>query len=472
MLKGVVPTTALGGMLAGKGPGFRGVVVARKQLHLAAFGASCLSGKPWTPCRGRRRSGLSFFSTTGSGNTTTSPPDDPKALQEQAHREVRIARRKQREVQDEINLYNSAVLAGSVPASNPDESGSRKFTITNWVNHQVESFMKDFAAGMETPSSAGHRLEVKPSLVCTEGMGEGLFVTSASPGEKEVPRGSLVAFYPGALYMADEVRWAGSYSHLFDLVGLDDRSYLLGRAGGMILDGASSLQGRETSGFAVENDPNGLRPEAARTGNTHKSMLQTLRERQDSHPSRESAPTENPYAFGHKINHPPPGKSANVIGWPYDFELGFLTKEMLPHVPNWHGLTLSGGSTGGYVLSKHAIVLLAAETLKDGDELYLDYGFELSQTHPPEWFTPATLRAGDTEAAKTVDWEEYKSDTEKRIEELQKMLMEWRTKFEETQGRKATREDIMNDNEARHLFSEFGRLRQLEWPEEMANQRI
>ena len=419
-----------------------------------------------------------FFSSSkkkqGLSEIDSSKQHDASNLQVAAHREVRIARRQHREAQDEINLYNSSIIEGTLPASNPEDKNLRKIVINNWVDHQVKSFMKDLSNGMQRPSIAKHDLVVSQSVTCPDGFGEGLFVANGN-----IPRGSIVAFYPGATYTANEVRWAGSYAKLFDLVKLEDRSYLLGREGGTIFDGASALEGSVSSGFVVENNVNGLRPEAA-TNDMHTSLLAALYKRGILNPKRKLNEPRNPYALGHKINHPPRGKSANVVGWPYDFNVHFLTQEMIPYVPNWYGLSLDkldptsnyGEGDPEYILSTETIVFLAAAEIKDGDEIYLDYGFELSHNNPPEWFSPAALRHGDTESIKKVEWEEYEETTESRLAELEKKLMEWRSSFEEEHGRKATRHDIQNNAKSRFLFDEFARLRQLEWPEEMKNQRF
>ena len=183
-----------------------------------------------------------FFSSSkkkqGLSEIDSSKQHDASNLQVAAHREVRIARRQHREAQDEINLYNSSIIEGTLPASNPEDKNLRKIVINNWVDHQVKSFMKDLSNGMQRPSIAKHDLVVSQSVTCPDGFGEGLFVANGN-----IPRGSIVAFYPGATYTANEVRWAGSYAKLFDLVKLEDRSYLLGREGGTIFDGASALEG-------------------------------------------------------------------------------------------------------------------------------------------------------------------------------------------------------------------------------------
>ena len=298
---------------------------------------------------------------------------DPSNLQIAAHREVRVARRQHREAQDEINLYNSCIMEGTLPASNPEDKNLRKMVINNWVDHQVKSFMKDLSTGMQRPSIANHDLVVSQSATCPDGLGEGLFVANGN-----IPRGSIVAFYPGATYTTDEVRWTGSYAKLFDLVELKDRSYLLGREGGTIIDGASALEDSVSSGFVVENNVNGLRPEAA-TNDMHSSLLAALYKRGILNPKRKLNEPRNPYALGHKINHPPRGKPANVVGWPYDFDIHFLTQEMIPYVPNWYGLTLDKLDPTSnyeeedpeYILSTETIVFLAAAEIKDGDEISL-----------------------------------------------------------------------------------------------------
>merc|ERR1712178_339137 len=65
--------------------------------------------------------------------------------------------------------------------------------------------------------------------------GDGVFVKEAANGE--VPVGTLMAFYPGSVYMPHEVRWLGGYGPTLDRAGQHTSSHVIGRVGGVRIDG-------------------------------------------------------------------------------------------------------------------------------------------------------------------------------------------------------------------------------------------
>ena len=114
----------------------------------------------------------------------------------------------------------------------------------------------------------------------------------------------------------------------------------------------------------------------------------------------------NPFAVGHRINHPPRGVPASVdvvdFEWGSVFEsakqdrVTAVVPNVLPHGAIWY-VDPEGGEVhrvgSGNKLCGMALVSL--RPIDDGEELYLDYDLPLrSRGHPaiPEWYHPATKR--------------------------------------------------------------------------------
>ena len=402
--------------------------------------------------------------SSGSGSENKSS-SDAEQVAENAMREVRIVRRREREEYDEVCLYNSAVMAGSPAAPDSSSSEQRQAAISLYIRTQVEALYKDltndlrFNTGGLLPSMK-HTLDVQESRC--ENAGEGLFLASSS-----IKRGDLVAFYPGRVFMAEEVRWGGGFGPLFDLCGVKDLSYLLGRKGGMVIDGAEPTDHGPC--FRVQDDLNGLRPEGT-AQELHEHVVNQLRDRSINQ-KRLAEPCPNPYALGHKANHPPTGTTANVVGWPFDFsDIDATDDDFARFIPNSHALVLDKDDCN--IVSRHTIVLIAAEDIACGEELYLDYGFELSSQELPSWFSPATLRKGDATPIGQEEADEAMRQAEEQRRNLQQQLLEWRSAFETEHGRPPTREDMLRDEVAAELFASFQKLSQLDWPEEMKGQRV
>jgi len=157
----------------------------------------------------------------------------------------------------------------------------------------------------------------------------------------------------------------------------------------------------------------------------------------------------NPLAVGEMINHPPAGKSANVVGWPVDLDL--VRKDRQLHAPNTYALRPEGSQAPG-APCPFSVVLLASDTLRPGDELWLDYGCGLLEVEDiPVWFQPATLRGRVSE----------KDAQENPAFAIQDELHAWRDGFEKRFGRKPTRHDLVNDRVAAALFETFQKYRKL-----------
>lgn len=162
--------------------------------------------------------------------------------------------------------------------------------------------------------------------------------------------------------------------------------------------------------------------------------------------------SENPLAVGEMINHPPDGRAANVLGWPVDLNLFDRADDSAARAaPNAFALRPEGAPGPG-APCPHTVVMVTAHALKPGDELYLDYGCELLELEDiPVWFSPAALR-GD---AKETDAREAPALA------IRDELHAWRVTFEEVNGRRPTRHDLLSDPVSSALFETFQKYRKL-----------
>ena len=112
--------------------------------------------------------------------------------------------------------------------------------------------------------------------------------------------GDLLAFYPGTVFLAEELRLAGGNASAFKRAGTASPDYLLARAGGMVVD---ALQ----SSFDVPDD--------AAPGSDEAELLALITARDaEGQAAAASLGQGNAWANGHFINHPPKDVPANVIG--------------------------------------------------------------------------------------------------------------------------------------------------------------
>lgn len=390
-------------------------------------------------------------------------------LGKRAHREVQIARRRRREADDELVLFQSASAAGFVcrEEDSEDEGKRRRRVIDRFLTARAEEIMSAIAAKTPLHQVVDFTLEVAPSQKLPQPIaGDGLFIKDAARGE--VPPGTLLAFYPGSVYLPHEVRWCGGDRALLDRAGQPTSSHVIGRVGGVLIDGL-------WSGFEVPVTEYDLSAEAfqealevrmEREGVTSDKVrdaaqadLQAFCEGLRSGARRTNAPVHagmpervralNPLAVGEMINHPPNGSPANVMGWPVDLDLVGRGNEYI--APNTFALRPEGEQRPG-APSSYTVVMVAAQTLHPGDELYLDYGCELLEPDEiPVWFAPATLR-GDANA------EDPRVAPALAIRDE---LHAWRRDFENSRGRKPTRHDMFSDEVAAALFETFQKYRKL-----------
>jgi hypothetical protein len=225
-----------------------------------------------------------------------------------------------------------------------------------------------------------------------------------------------------------EVRALGGYRGVARGAGSPD--YLLGRVGGLLFDGLGSTfdapapgqDGHDPTLHAAltKRDACAVEATTAAAGAAGAAGAAASSEAAavgDAWPLPPGAVAgaRNGWANGHFANHPPKGTSANVVGWPYDFPAQ-LPPRLRPLLPNAYAgrraddlptseaaAAAVGGVRGGLRpvarVSRHTIVLVAAAALADGDECFLDYGFEHDPTSSdaaadslPAWFHPAKLR--------------------------------------------------------------------------------
>lgn len=87
-----------------------------------------------------------------------------------------------------------------------------------------------------------------------------------------------------------------------------------------------------------------------------------------------SAKDMNPYAVGHLINHPPPDTAANVklidFDLPYSFFPSFFSR-YIPYINLREFEQKRKSETRNKVF--RAVAVVATETIRHGEELYVDY---------------------------------------------------------------------------------------------------
>ena len=482
------------------------------------------------------------------------------AVRSYAQDEVRRARRRQREEEDEICLFNAAWRAahGTVDAFDASVEGAscekRRRAIDTHIARQVALLFGSMLNPLGItpgvpPAGMAYAIEVGPSIIpdanemdpaaiaeATAAMakreGAGAKAGVAVGKEDDVDEhlamavpggagrgliirghasaGDVVAFYPGTVYRSEDVRWFGGYSAMLrrasksdiydgDSVGGEDEGmfcadYMLGRVGGFVVDGlGSGFQLTETELAARDADDvaaylSFLEARDSAAPPTPLSMSATSFEDHARTLSASTAGYGNAWANGHFANHPPRGRSANVIGWPYDFPVANLPERLVPLLPNSYAVrapfrNTSGLERGGgnnLVICPHAIVLVAATDLRDGDEAFLDYGFEQvssdgggggtgastsSESSLPSWFFPARLR-GDVLITDNAADEEIEKSISPR-DAAYNALMEWKAEFSAKNGGQAPGfSDLMGDPTAKALFEEFQRHNPLEWDED------
>lgn len=95
----------------------------------------------------------------------------------------------------------------------------------------------------------------------------------------------------------------------------------------------------------------------------------------------------NPYAVGHMINHPPPGKRCNVIALDIVVPHLFFPGNLCRFVPNFKQIGGKETQSGYHQMGNRLLGVFAIEPIKDGEELFINY-LELnlfSAKFIPDW---------------------------------------------------------------------------------------
>jgi len=357
-------------------------------------------------------------------------------------------------------------------AGHDDEAQKRRHIIDQYLSAQAEAVMDVIVAGRPVSEVINFTLDVAPSIDLPQPIaGDGVFIKEARQGE--VPAGTLVAFYPGTVYMPHEVRWLGGYGPTLDRAGQQSTSHIIGRAGGVRIDGLWS--GIEVPATEYALDDAAFDAAVARLEIDHDvgrkaarrdveefcaGLTSELRSLCATVPSPDHGGDPhrlrslNPLAVGEMINHPPSGRAANVLGWPVDLSLFGDGDDRVAYAraaPNTYAVRPDGAPAPG-APCPYTVVLVAASPLKAGDELYLDYGCELLPVEDiPVWFTPAALRGNANELDSAAS----------PAAAIQAELHAWKDSFEKTHGYKPSRHDLLADRVAAALFQTFQKYRKL-----------
>uniref|UniRef100_A0AAV1VMS6 SET domain-containing protein n=1 Tax=Peronospora matthiolae TaxID=2874970 RepID=A0AAV1VMS6_9STRA len=173
----------------------------------------------------------------------------------------------------------------------------------------------------------GFTLNVEESSVPDAGQGVKLL------GHASI--GSLVALYPGIVYLPEH------YKKKQYLSELSNNPYARARFDSVIID--------------AKNEP--------------------------------SVP-RNPLAVAHKINHPPSGTPPNVIGFGFEFppEGPFAAKKFDELIPNSFVKEPSRLSMFGKRAIVHGLAFIATADIADGEELFLNYRYNPDRPLPG-WYT-------------------------------------------------------------------------------------
>eukprot|EP00743_Colponemidia_sp_Colp-15_P006077 GILK01006531.1.p1 GENE.GILK01006531.1~~GILK01006531.1.p1 ORF type:complete len:403 (+),score=49.26 GILK01006531.1:102-1211(+) len=224
------------------------------------------------------------------------------------------------------------------------------------VTSRYVSLWEDPAVLDEVQKKMGFSLKVKPSTIKHPEAGEGLFLEGFA-----IP-GAVLSLFPGAVYATNHLKENKS---LLDQLNRSQHT-ISRRSGGAInantpvpfpFDGASILDPYTRS----LNNP--------QRHFVHGSLV-------------------NPFAFGHKVNHPPKGTTPNVMRLDFNFPSTF-PKALQPFIPNSDYLPFTKKlfSLRPAVLVRSS-VLIATRPIYQGEELMLGYRYNASQpeTHP-SWYT-------------------------------------------------------------------------------------
>jgi len=219
----------------------------------------------------------------------------------------------------------------------------------------------------EARKDIGFSLQVKQSKIEHHDAGDGVFLSCVEPGTK-VCKGTLLGIVPGIIQSSYELppqedpRVEKSYLTCYDDTSIKFDAF---------------LPYPLNFGYSLEE-------------------VYSNRESTEEHRKDKTGLTEvpgeffNPYAVGHKINHPPPETPVNVILSDLIIPKAFFPDYLRQYLPY---ISLSSDKENKFVAEYyhndciHGIGILAAEDIVDGEELYCDY-FEFqrySMSFTPDW---------------------------------------------------------------------------------------
>ncbi|XP_068682192.1 uncharacterized protein [Montipora foliosa] len=154
--------------------------------------------------------------------------------------------------------------------------------------------------------------------------------------------GTFITFHPGLVYLAKDVRKIANYPDISE-----DNCFLMSRYDGCVVDAKDfDIDIKLPSGKSI----------------TH------------------------PFAFGHMINHPPPGTKPNIMPFNYDV-MGNFPSDLRYLLPNRYfkepGILFKTAAV------MRTIVFVATEDIHD-EELFVNYRMNPSN-ELPDWYYPVDL---------------------------------------------------------------------------------
>ena len=260
--------------------------------------------------------------------------------------------------------------------------------------------------------------------------GQGVFVGGSSVGGGGgggVKRGQALCFYGGLIYTRDEVAWLGGSPMCFQQsdpnfqegVRAANLSYLLGASGGAVINGAPGLgplgidvklSGPEEN-ISMSHRGKEDMPSIGWDPRQTFNCIDALKEREGDENAGlcvdaaawEARIRDDAFlSMGSKINHPPVGHDANVVGWPVTLDInadrGYATNSEKNDdsggggsmfAPCVFGIRGSQLGHGRVVCSNNSVLFVAVRDMEEGEELYLDYKIVETAGGKPEWYSEA-----------------------------------------------------------------------------------
>ncbi|BAM81877.1 hypothetical protein, conserved [Cyanidioschyzon merolae strain 10D] len=279
-----------------------------------------------------------------------------------------------------------------------DDQGAQSRLIERVNARQVHNLLAA-AASMPTSASAAtsgpaFTLSLRPSQ-SNVNAGYGVILNG------HARMGSVVAFYPGIAYRVRHWTSIPGYPYI-----TAQNPYLFARYDRVIVDANPNLEvSRGLMNIPILD-------------HALESVVRHTRQTESLH---ECWVGLNPYALGHRVNHPPRGREANVMPCAWNFDLQRLEPSLLSFIPNrlftkyrqlssgilgptsmlWsrfrHWFDSLGHQDNMSLTEIPGVVLIALRDLQD-EELFLNYRYNpaaLERLQAPSWYWQP-----DQEAAK------------------------------------------------------------------------